>query len=272
MGGTEVSQPHYNPEDPKIKKATRRILKVIRPGDVVNQKNTFPRWQIWMILPVRAIRRYQKKLFGKCSRYQDDHTMLFFDHHKTLSVEPPRALFKPLESYCRTEISIYRLRHHVFTKTDIEIMLEAARQLEGTEYDVGQLVDIALNSLLHYDHQIKVKVFDFGEEKKVCSVGVRSVYENLYQKRIKRKNDPSTWLFNKVNPKKWSAEQVKRYHGTDIEATAPAHFANSGYFGNEFRLVARFRSGEMIYPVTPIRVLRKIGNKLRNAVIRIFRY
>jgi len=92
MGGTEVSQPHYNPEDPKIKKATRRILKVIRPGDVVNQKNTFPRWQIWMILPVRAIRRYQKKLFGKCSRYQDDHTMLFFDHHKTLSVEPPRAL------------------------------------------------------------------------------------------------------------------------------------------------------------------------------------
>lgn len=268
-----MSQTHYNPEDPKIQKATQKILKIIRPGDVVNQANTFPRWQLWMIWPVRAIRRHQKRLFGKDARYQDDHTMLFFDRTRTLSVEPPRAVLKPLESYCLTELSIYRLRHHRLTEDDLSIMFQAARQLEGIEYDVGQLLDIALNNLLSFEHRRTIKIFDFGEEKKVCSVGVRSVLENLYQKKLQRgSDDPPTWLFNRMNPAKWPAEQVRRFRGTDIEATTPAHFANADYFAHEFRLVARFRSGEMIYPVTPVHFLRRLLKNAKTAFQKILRY
>ncbi|MBN2417049.1 hypothetical protein JXO52_14510 [bacterium] len=252
----------------KKEKACADILRVIRPGDVVNQANTVQWWEIFISFGIWGIRKYQRHLFGRDAETGDDHTMLFFDRDKTLSVEPPRAIFKPLEKYCLTDISIYRLQEHHVTPGDIALMNEASADLIGTDYDIGQLVDILINGLLGFEHTLKIKLFDFGNRKKVCSVGVRAVYEYLYQKRIKSGEDVrDTWLFNEINPAKWPEHVVRHYKGTDVEATTPAHFANSDYFGNEFRLVARFRNGKRIYPDTALGFLRKTAGSIKRFLI-----
>lgn len=252
----------------KKEKACADILKVIRPGDVVNQANTVQWWEVFISFGIWGIRKYQRHLFGKDAKTGDDHTMLFFDREKTLSVEPPKALTKPLEKYCFTDISIYRLKKYTLTPEDITVMREAAEGFIGTDYDIGQLVDILLNGLLGFEHTMKIKLFDFGKKKKVCSVGVRAVFEYLYQKRIKNGADTEeTWLFNEIKPDKWPEHIVKHYHGTDVEATTPAHFANSDYFGNEFRLVARFQNGKRVYPDTAAGLLRRAARRIKQFLI-----
>jgi hypothetical protein len=57
---------------------------------------------------------------------------------------------------------------------------------------------------------------------------------------------PNKWLFDKMNPDKWPEEKIKQFKGTDVEATAPAHFANSDFFQYEFELIARFSKGKEI--------------------------
>jgi len=229
--------------------ACREILKYIKPGDVVNQTNKAKWWEIFLAIGIWGIVRYQRHLFGKKSRYHDDHNMLFLSKDQTLSVEPPKAVLKPLKKYCLTDISIYRLTKHTIDDEDIKIMQEAAKPLLGTQYDIGQLVDILINGLLGFEHQVKFRFFDFGKKKKVCSVGIRAVFEYLYQKRIKSTADNRIWLFKKINPDYWSEHIVNNFKGVDVEATTPAHFANSEYFDNEFTLIAKFNKGKRIYPL-----------------------
>jgi hypothetical protein len=128
-------------------------------------------------------------------------------------------------------------------------MRDAAFEMVGKEYDMGQLLDIALRQILNYGQDRPLSVFDFGKKKKVCSVGVRVCFEKLYQDKIKPTlhGRPDTkWLFPRLNPEKWPQDKVERYRGTNVEATAPAHFANSNYFQNEFEPVARFKEGKRI--------------------------
>jgi len=128
-------------------------------------------------------------------------------------------------------------------------MINAAREIVGTDYDLGQLLDIAINDILGYEHQRRLTIFDFGRKKKVCSVGVRVVFEYLHQVKIETEDSPpGKWLFDKLNPKKWSEKDIQKFRGTDVEATAPAHFANSDYFQHEFELIAKFNNGVQVYP------------------------
>jgi len=251
----------------KLKEACEEILKIIRPGDVVNQVNRCKWWEFWLAIGFWGIRNYQKRLFGRNSNWKDDHCMIFFNKENTFSVELPKAVMKPLTNYCLTDISIYRIRNMDLKEEHINVMRKAADKMVGTDYDIGQLLDIAINGLIGYEHQFRVRIFDFGKKKKVCSVGVRASFEYLYKEKL-RGSDPKRrrWLFNELNPEKWPKEKIKNYKGTDIEATTPAHFANSDYFSHEFELIARFKDGVRIYPkkrINPIvRLIRKIKERL----------
>ncbi len=236
----------------KVDAACAAIMQVAKPGDVINQRNFEHHWwEIWLPLVVTAIRWYQRDLFGKQSNWKDTHTMLFFDQDHTFSVELPKATFKPLSHYCLSDLSIYRLKLIELNQEHITEMREVAEDLKGEDYDIGQLLDIAINSIMGYKFRMKYKWFDFGKKKKVCSVGVRVPFEKLYQNKIRTKSpEQQKWLFYQLNPDKWPQKKVQEYTGTDIEMTTPAHFANSDYFLYEFELVAKFKDGRQTYPST----------------------
>jgi hypothetical protein len=114
-------------------------------------------------------------------------------------------------------------------------MFKAANKLIGKIYDIGQLLDIAINHILGYTVRRKYKIFDFGKRCKICSVGVRSIYEFLLQYIQKNENKNLQKLFTCGNK------------SVDVEITTPAHFANSVRYENEFVLVAKnnnFSKGE----------------------------
>lgn len=233
----------------KVRHAYEEILKVIKPGDVVNQTGHARWYEIWLHFTYWAIRRYQKGLLGKNANWHDTHTMLFFDEWDTFSVELPRAKVKPLHEYCLSDMAIYRLKLIELSSENIDCMMDAADRMIGTEYDIGQLFDIALRGILGYDQDRPLSVFDFGRKRKVCSVGVRVCFEHVYQKMIKASIPDAPagkWLFRSLNPDKWPPSEIDKYKGTDVEATAPAHFANTDYFQNEFEFVARFIDGKRI--------------------------
>jgi hypothetical protein len=241
---------HGNYDDKKlVKKASEEILAVIKPGDVINQILTAKWYEFWLKIGFWAIQTYQKNLFGSNSNWYDNHTILFFDEENTFSVELPKATFIPLREYCLSNMSIYRCKLTEITSEYVDSMMVAAKKMEGTSYDLGQLLDIALRLILGYSQHRKVSVFDFGKKRKVCSVGARACYEHLYIDKIKPtlENPPrGKWLFHSANPDKWPKKFIDSYKGTDVEATAPAHFANTDYFQNEFELIARFNNGHRI--------------------------
>lgn len=229
--------------------AYESILELIKPGDVVNQVGSHKWWEIWYAIAHWGIKTYQRILFGKKSNWHDTHTMLYLDKDNTFSVELPRATMKPLREYCLSNMSIYRLRLTDLNKELTDAMKAHAEPMVGEGYDIGQLVDIAIHELLEYEDERYLRFFDFGRKKKVCSVGVRAVFEKLYQSHIKTKETThEKWLFYELNPEKWSQKEIEKYRGTHVERTSPAHFANSDYFCNEFELIARFEGGKQVYP------------------------
>ena len=241
--------PKYNYKNRQgVDSACKAILKYIQPGDVINQFGDYHWWQFWLAIGSKAIQYHQKKLFGRDAAWKDDHTMLFFDKDSTFSVEPPKATFKPLLKFCLSNISIFRFKLITLAPEDITIMKKAAEKMDGTKYDYGQLLDIAINHIMGYEHQRPLTIFDFSRKRKVCSVGIRVVYEYLYQKKYRPEQVTEKWLFDKLNPEKWKSGDIEKFRGTDVEATSPAYFANSNYFQNEFKLIARFNNGVQIFP------------------------
>ena len=230
----------------RVETACNAILQVIQPGDVVNQEGDFRWWEFWLAFGSWAIQCHQKKLFGKKANWRDNHTMLFFDEDNTFSVELPRATLKPIEEYCLSNLSIYRFTLMDMEANHVTILRQSARRMIGTDYDIGQLLDIAINGILGYEHQRKLSIFDFGRKKKVCSVGVRVAYEALHQAVFPEEAKEHKWLFDRMKPDKWPEKKIRKFEGTDVEATAPAHFANADYFQNEFKLVARFKEGKRV--------------------------
>jgi len=239
---------NYNDRD-LVNRACQSILEVIQPGDVVTWIGKHAWWQFWSALVHAGIQWQQRNLFGKTSNWKDTHAMVFLDESNTFSVELPRATTRHVREYCLANLSIYRLRMIELTSAHVAVMRSAVMDLVGEGYDLGQILDIAINTLLGYDHQRRLKFFDMGRKKKVCSVGVRVVFEYLYQHSIRTvESRPGKWLFHQLNPDRWPAPFVAEYRGTDVEATAPAHFTNTDFFSNEFELIARFNGGLRTYP------------------------
>ena len=231
----------------KVKIASKGILQVVQPGDVIVSVGKHRWWQFWLVLTHGAIHAHQRGLFGQDGNWQFTHAMLYFDAENTFSIQMPNATMKPLEQYCLDDLAIYRMKLVQLSPEYVTILKDAALEMVGTDYDLGEMLDLAINSVLGFAHIRKLKIFDLGREKKVCSVGVRTAFEYLYQHGIKKSPDePTKWLFRQLNPSKWSDDEIRRYHGTDVEATTPAHFANSDFYADEFERVARFNDGQRI--------------------------
>jgi len=224
------------------------LLKVLKPGDVINTYGNPSWYEFWLHIAYYGIKSYQKKIFEKCkfrslANYHHVHTMLYFGPDHTFSVELPCATYKYIENYANDNFTIYRLDRPL-TEEHIDLMFRITQTMYGVNYDIGQLLDIAINKILGYDG-IRLKVFDAGKKNKVCSVGVRTVFEKLNQK-FKLSNKKGKFLFHDLAFNKWEPECYSTFKGVDVEATTPAHFANTNFFNGEFKFVSSFNKGKRI--------------------------
>jgi hypothetical protein len=230
-----------------------KIKPFVQPGDVINFDSDTEWYNLHLKLAYSCIRKHQKKLFGVSSRWRDTHTMLYFEDTKILSVEPPRTRWAKLQDFYDDNITIYRYTKRELSAADMAIMREPAKDLIGSIYDVGQLLDMLINRLMGYPHTIEYRVFDFSKYCKVCSVGARVCFEHLRKKLKEQGDDSMQRLFSRFKYDTWEKRRVilagnTEYRGVDVEATTPAHFANTDWFDDEFQRVAEFRNGQRLFP------------------------
>lgn len=194
-------------------KRKEELLQILQPGDVLNSDSK-PRWyEFWLKIVYSQIRRYQKRKWGKKSRWRDIHSTLYLGDGKLLSVTVPKSVITDLHVSERTKYRIcrYQSEDWQFNGEEIEILKEAAQKLIGHGYDYGQLLDILLKQLFPDFVKEKLSIFDFGRKRKVCSVGVHFCFLK--------------WWY------KLGEEQQPRPLGKQyVETTCPADFANHETF------------------------------------------
>lgn len=238
----------------KLEQAIENIRPYLLPGDLLNfgpRLNSW--WDIKHSIAYRGIINNQRRIFTEKANYTDIHTALYFSECDIFSVEPPKATLHHLRHFCLEPLSIYRYNKCQLDNSDIQVMWGVVHTIYGTKYDYGQLLDIMINTLLQYSDIRRLSIFDLGKSRKVCSVGVRVVYE--YWRKWVEQNHSNTpkyrdvkKLFSSLNPNIPfpNPEYAQGFTQVDVEMTSPAHFANSQYYGDEFRLIARFNNGEII--------------------------
>ncbi len=231
-----------------------KIKAFVKPGDVINFDSTSEWYNMHILAGYWSIRRHQKALFGSTSRWRDTHTMLMLAEDELLSVEQPRTRWARLENLYDDKITVWRYTKRELSGSDIDVMREAAEDLIGSVYDVGQLTDLAVKRVMGYPHSIEYCVCDFSRYCKVCSVGVRVCYEHLRKKLKEQGDDSMKRLFSSFRYDTWDHNDAMvasntECRGVDLEATTPAHFANSRDFDGEFELVCEFHDGIQIFPV-----------------------
>jgi len=169
---------------------------------------------------------------------------------KTFSVEPPRATFIPVDDYAMDDISIYRHTKKDITDDDIKKMLHGTLPIIDTKYDYGQLINILANQVLGYEFDEKIKMFDFGAGRKVCSVGVAAVYQ-YWRKQLENIGIEKQRLFSKLNESNWDKDFITRYNKKkrwDVENTYPCMFGvTKSHFDGEFELIAKLYKGKIQY-------------------------
>jgi hypothetical protein len=235
--------------------ALKDVKAHLKPGFVINEAGWSPLWQFWWRVPNFFIRGDQRRIFGRQSIWYDTHCMLFLDDDHTLSVGVPRAKWLKPEDYCLSRISIWRFtKHKPLNKGEKQILIDyAEKQLIGRLYNVRLLLVILINNILGYSNVLHLKRSDLAKYRKVCSVGVRMLFEKLRQVLKQNRQPCFEKLFRNVNPlAPWPGgvfpqSRISDQYGVDVEATTPAHFANSQYFDNEFELIAVFDQGWPVY-------------------------
>jgi hypothetical protein len=252
---------------------TDLIHEYAKEGDVINLDPVKP--DLIIAIGAWGIRTAQRELFGEMSNWKDDHSMIYFRNRTILnaigknekvkkilgtnrppfrevfSVEPPKATFISHDAYAGDNISVYRYTIRPLTAKDIRIMLHAALPILLTKYDYGQLLNIAVNQMLGYPFERKTSLFDFSRRRMVCSVGVAAVYQK-WRKILEATGEKvPPRLFSRLNPAKWSKEFRRKFEQNGsrwhVENTYPAHFANTDFFNNEFRLVLRIERGVPVF-------------------------
>ncbi len=247
MGDVRVMSKHYLDYE-ATEKAVQAILPYLKAGDIINIGANAHHWYNFAIkIGNQAICNHQKRLFGPDSRWNEGHCVMYFGEAALFSVQPPHADMIKVRDLCLEKLTVWRFTKRKLKKNDIDIMKEAVAQMYGTEYDYGQLVNILINRILGYPQTRIVSWMDLGRTRKVCSVGLRVIYEHL-RKELEKKGKGFEKLFQKLNPKLELHDPFYRdnFHGVDVEMTSPAHFSNSCYFDNEFALVAEFDLGKLI--------------------------
>jgi len=185
-------------------------------------------------------------------RHKDNINKIFkkWNWAKTFSIEPPRATFIPLEDYALDDIAIYRYTKKELTDKDIGIMIKATLPMLGTKYDYGQLMNIAVNTILGYPYDEKVKWFDLGGKRKVCSVGMAVIFQK-WRKVLESEGFNVQRLFRNLNKKAWTEKFIKDFkklNRWDVENTFPAMFAlTKTHFDGEFELIIKMNKGRVQY-------------------------
>lgn len=221
-------------------------------SDVLNFDSHAPWWKLHYRVGYWGIRRHHKRLFGQMGRWRDTHSMLYLDDDHCYSLEPPKCCWWTLADLYDTRLTVWRYTKRDFDASEFEVMRKSAESMIGMKYDIGQLVDFMINEALGYDNVLHYSIFDRGLHRKVCSVGVRVAYEAV-RKFIEKDGDGKMKrLFSEFKDPAWAGrpgvpDMNTQKRGVDVEATAPGHFANSHFFADEFKLMAEFDNGRLLY-------------------------
>jgi hypothetical protein len=244
------------------RQGAKLLKKYSKDGDVHNYEDTPPFWKVFLLIAVLAIRRFQKKtFFGKwikwgirlvmmrTKNWKDHHTMQYFEDG-TRSVQTPQAKVIPVTCYSHYDVSIYRYTPKDFTPEDIQIMKDIWNRIIGTKYDYAQIMNIAINQILGYPFKQKTKILN-PEEKKVCSVGVATVFQ-AWRKQIDKKVPR---LFRVLNKSVWTDKFQEKFAENEnrwsVENVYPSNFAvTETHFNGEFKLILKIRKGRIIYKAT----------------------
>jgi len=216
--------------------ALNSLKRNLKPGDIINIDGYDKILEPWNIVTHKCVRSHQKHLFGPLSNYHDTHTMMYFGPDKVFSVTAPKTRWETIEKHAENRFTILRYTKKQFTDHDIAIMYNTALKIIDTKYDYGQLLDIAINQILGYDNIIKYKWFDMGKKRMVCSVGCRTIMEDLRHQQEIEGTIAIERLFNKLNEMHWTQHQIDEFTRVDVECTSPGHFSNTNWFDREYTI------------------------------------
>lgn len=272
--------------------AAKRIALFLKPADVINSTWSLTRSILSFdaFNPKHALRNiarvgiqgFQRSHFGELGNTKDVHTRINLNdvdgrsqtfnifNRSIFEFTVPKSQFVSLFDIAMDQISILRFRPYRYTAADLAFMLEKARELEGKEYDYGNLIGFLIHKTAGYGPDTK-PILDLGETRHVCSTAVRAILEGCRKWHEDVVGDLACIprMFNVADPTIWKAagklanveaslvypkpaiKVVDDAAGlpeikTAIEYTMPATFRCSHYFSGEFEMIAEFRDGERI--------------------------
>lgn len=204
-----------------------------RPGDIINTRPELGPIRFSLLhpksIPGWAIQRHQRK--RGFADPLDTHTMVYLGPERIFSVTWPRTRWEKWVDVRERLWACFRPEFPL-DATDLLSLEEAAAQMIGTHYDIGQLLDIALNRILGYSWDRYRVFFDGGLGQRVCSVGARTLYEHARKRKEALGQAPPFDVLFSVDGIKLS-----------VERTTPADFANTP---GRFRKVGEW--GRWPYP------------------------
>jgi hypothetical protein len=158
-------------------------------GVVVNTygehpRNLLSRFVYWQI------RAYQRRKYPHSPRTRAIHSMLCLGDGRFLSVQHPRAIITGLDIEPGSNISVWKYNYlEEFGEASWQAFDQAVREIVGTPYDYGQLLDILVHQLFGWLPQ-KLNLFDFSRKRKVCSVAVHAVLVKAWQQTNRTHSRP----------------------------------------------------------------------------------
>lgn len=139
----------------------------------------------WLLRRAYAsIRKYQRIEFRDepLEKLQAVHSVIKVDNPNVwLSVTSPRAVVEPLVLKEGHQYRAFAWNHLGKLNHDALLSLRLyALRLEGIPYDYGQLIDIQISQWFGWLPE-KLSIFDFGRNRKVCSVGCHGALVAAYK-------------------------------------------------------------------------------------------
>jgi hypothetical protein len=230
------------PADERRDEFLKRLRPWIRPGDVVNLEARAPWWALDERLALCALRARQRRLFGRLGRTRDTHSLLYLDEAHLLDVSPPRVRWSALGELGQHDLSIWRPTVLALGPAEIDQLRALLAPLVGEVFEPARLRARLTMAGLGYPFSIKPPGLAAALGAGLGAVFARAAFEHLRRQRLLACQPAPRRLFGHFKdptlqdrPVFAAADQL--HQGVDVEATLPAHFANSLMFAEEFRLV-----------------------------------
>ncbi len=165
----------------------------MRPGDIIATECRVRWWPPWASIPCNGIRLSQRYVLtnpvtGRRGYPKDDawritHVGIYLGDDRVFEVTAPMAHWSRLNAFVRGPERWRVLRRQWGDKRPaidypdeaIGYMRLAAARLDGSVYDVGDLIDFLLDGL--YGHNASRRRFGFSDRLYVCSTGAAYIEE-----------------------------------------------------------------------------------------------